>query len=391
MDRKIPVTVLSGYLGAGKTTLLNHLLGNKQNLKIGVLVNDMSEINIDAHLLEQGGLKRTDEKLIQLENGCICCTLREDLILEIDKLADLDLDYIIVESTGISEPIPVAQSFTYQEEVLGIDLSAKCRLDTMITVVDAGRFWHDYQSGESLLDRQQQAVEDDEREIADLLLDQIEFADVILLNKTDLLEEQALEQLFSLLQTLNPEADIHQTEYGKIDPSLVLDTKKFSFDKASQSAGWVKELNNEHIPETEEYGIASFVYRKRRPFHPERWMKWLEEWPAEVVRAKGFFWLASRPDTSGLLSQAGQSLAIEAAGPWIAAYPPDEQASLRAEDEELEARWHPVYGDRMTELVFIGIGMPKEQLMKGLDDCVLTDEEMLQDSTVFSDPLPAFV
>ncbi|QXE01038.1 GTP-binding protein [Terribacillus sp. DMT04] len=391
MKQNIPVTVLSGYLGAGKTTLLNHLLSNKQNVKIGVLVNDMSEINIDAQLVEQGGLKRTDEKLIQLENGCICCTLREDLIVEIDKLADLDIDYIIVESTGISEPIPVAQSFTLQEDMLGIDLSAKTRLDTMVTVVDAGSFWHDYQSGETLLDRQQEAVEEDEREISDLLLDQIEFADVILLNKIDQLEQKKVNELYSLLHTLNPDAAIHQTTYGKISPELVLNTNTFSFEKASQSAGWIKELNNEHIPETEEYGIASFVYRSRRPFHPERWMKWLEQWPAEVVRSKGFFWLASRPDMSGLLSQAGQSLTLEAAGPWVVTYAEEEQKQLRAEDPDLDSRWHPDYGDRMTEIVFIGMKMNEEKMTHELDLCLVTDEEMKQDFTALEDPLPAFV
>jgi G3E family GTPase len=391
MTRQIPVTVRSGYLGAGKTTLLNHLLSNKQHVKIGVLVNDMSEINIDAQLVEQGGLKRTDEKLIQLENGCICCTLREDLIVEIDKLADLDIDYIIVESTGISEPIPVAQSFTLQEDVLGIDLSAKTRLDTMVTVVDGGSFWHDYQSGETLLDRQQEAVEEDEREISDLLLDQIEFADVILLNKMDQLEQEAVNQLYSLLQTLNPDAAIHQTTYGEINPDLVLGTNMFSFEKASQSAGWIKELNNEHIPETEEYGISSFVYRSRRPFHPVRWKNWLEQWPTEVVRSKGFFWLASRPDTSGLLSQAGQSLTLEAAGPWVVTYSEKEQKQLRAEDPDLNSRWHPVYGDRMTEIVLIGIRMNKEEITHELDLCLLTDKEMEQDFPAFEDPLPAFV
>ncbi len=390
--QQIPVMVLSGYLGAGKTTVLNHLLANRKGLRIAVIVNDMSEINIDSALIQDNGFSRTEEKLVELTNGCICCTLREDLMIEVEKLAaEGNIDYIVIESTGISEPIPVAQTFTYINEEIGIDLSKICRLDSMVTVVDAFRFWKDYESGETLLDRKQTDDEHDHRDIADLLVDQLEFANILLVNKLDLIEEGYKEPFFAFLKKMNPDAEIIPVEFGRVDPLKLLNRQLFDFDKSSQGAGWIKELNEEHVPETDEYGITSFVYRRKRPFHPVRWNEWLTGFPQEIVRSKGFFWLATRPDMAGLISQAGSSIIFQGAGQWIAALPKAQQKLVFADDPELVGRWDQMHGDRQTEIVFIGLDMDRDEIEEDLDDCLLTDEEMTMDWSGFEDPLPKFV
>ncbi|WP_419878286.1 GTP-binding protein [Brevibacillus centrosporus] len=390
-DKRIPVTVLSGYLGTGKTTLLNHVLNNRDGLRVAVIVNDLSEVNVDGALVSQGGgISRVEEKVVEMSNGCICCTLREDLLTEVERLAlEGRYDYILIESTGIGEPVPVAQTFTYLDEENGINLSAHCRLDTMVTVVDAYRFWHDFSSGESLLDREQAVGEEDTREVVDLLISQIEFCDVLILNKCDLVDPEDLQQLEGVLRKLQPNARLIRSKRGQVEPHEILNTGLFDFERASQSAGWIAELQKEeHTPETDEYGISSFVFRARRPLHPERFGKWLTQWPEEVVRAKGFFWLATRNDVAMTLSQAGPSIEVGVAGLWTAALPEAERQILLAEDPEWQAGWDPEHGDRINELVFIGIDLNREQIEDQLQMCLLTDEEFAADWSLLPDPLP---
>lgn len=389
--KQIPVTVLSGYLGAGKTTVLNHVLHNRDGLKVAVIVNDLSEVNIDAGLIKDGGgLSRTNEKLVEMSNGCICCTLREDLLREVEKLAKENrFDYILIESTGVGEPIPVAQTFTYIDEEHGVDLSSWCRLDCMVTVVDAYRFWHDYSSGETLLERSQAVGEDDTRDVVDLLVDQIEFCDVLLLNKCDLVEEEELAELERVLRKLQPRAKLIRTELGRVRPTEIMNTGLFDFAEASASAGWMKEMaKTEHTPETDEYGISSFVYERVKPFHPGRLREWMEDWPTEIVRAKGTMWLATRHAFGQSLSQAGPSIQFGPAGYWIAALPEEERTAMLRDDPELAQQWDPVYGDRINKVVFIGIGMDQEALVASLDACLLTDGEMNEDWRSFPDELP---
>lgn len=390
-SKKLPVTVLSGYLGSGKTTVLNHVLNNRDGLRVAVIVNDLSEVNIDADLVRGGsGLSRTEEKLVEMSNGCICCTLRDDLLQEVERLAkEGRFDYILIESTGVGEPVPVAQTFTYVDEELGIDLSQYCQLDCMVTVVDAYRFWHDFSSGQSLLDRNEAVGEEDTRDVVDLLMDQIEFCDVLLLNKCDLVEEDELAELEGILRKLQPRARIIRTEHGRVKPSDILNTGLFNFEEASVSAGWMKELSKPvHTPETEEYGISSFVYERARPFHPVRLMDWMQDWSPEVVRAKGIVWLATRSEVAQSLSQAGPSVQFGPAGYWVAALPAAEQRTILQEEPDLARQWHPEYGDRTNKLVFIGISMDRDSITAGLDACLLTEGEMAMDWQSFADPMP---
>ena len=393
--KKLPVTVLSGFLGAGKTSLLNHVLNNREKMRVAVIVNDMSEINIDAQLVDphRSTLSRVEEKLIEMTNGCICCTLRGDLLREVSRLArEGRFDYLLVESTGISEPLPVAATFTFEDET-GKSLSEVAELDTMVTVVDAARFLDDFQSIDDLKDRQAAMGADDERTVSDLLLDQIEFASVIVINKCDLVTPEERQRLAAILRHLNPEAEIEYAVRGRVPLASILNTHLFDMERAETSAGWLKELNGTHIPETEEYGIASFVYRARRPFHPVRLATLLEDSFDGVVRSKGFLWLASRHDECGLFSIAGNTLSIEPAGLWMAATPAEEIVASEELREHVGRTWHPEWGDRRQEIVFIGMDMRRSAIEESLDRCLLTDEEMASGPGVWNcyhDPFPAW-
>lgn len=392
--QKLPVTVLSGFLGAGKTTLMNHVLNNRQGLKVAVIVNDMSEVNIDADLIRDGGanLSRTDEKLVEMTNGCICCTLRDDLLKEVRALAESDrFDYLLIESTGISEPLPVAATFDFRTEE-GESLSDVAILDTMVTVVDAVNLLRDYASTDFLKDRGESLGDDDKRTLVDLLVEQIEFADVVVLNKVDDASPAQRDAARQIIRSLNSEADIVETSFSRAPFERILNTGRFDFERAQQHPLWFKELYGfaDHVPETEEYGVKNFVYRARRPFDPVRFHKFLRESWGGVIRAKGHFWIATRPEWLGEISQAGAIVKTEALGFWWANVPADRWPDDPFWRQSLKKNWSDIYGDRRQEIVFIGTGMNEVEIRARLDACLVDGKPgmNIKEWAKLADPFP---
>ena len=394
ISNRLPVTVLSGFLGAGKTTVLSHILNNREGKKVAVIVNDMSDINIDASMVKsEVSLSHSEEKLVEMSNGCICCTLREDLLLEVNKLAkDNKFDYLVIESTGISEPLPVAETFTFADEK-GVSLSDVAKLDTMVTVVDAVNFLKDYEDAKYLQDTGESLGEDDERSVADLLVDQIEFADILLVSKTDLVAAEDVEKLNAILRSLNTSAKIIPITYGKVDIQNVLNTGLFDFEKAQQSPGWLQEMRGEHVPETEEYGISSFSYVARRPFYPEKFYNFVHstEQFGKLIRSKGYFWLGSRLEYAGQWSQAGGIARYGFAGLFWRSVPKKDWPQDKESLDTIKENWIEPFGDMRQELVFIGQGLDKTAMIDALDDCLVSEEDLLRGEefwTTMNDPFP---